>query len=245
MSTVKMVAAARRKPGMTHAEFIEYIEHAHGKIARDKPLTVKKYNQNHIFDSAFGPDTDITYSQDFHRDSITELYFDDFAAVIKTFSDPYTQQVIGPDGRNFADLAHQLAQLMTETEIAVPTPGAANFKVMHLIKKAVDIKLEDFFQAWSLAHDAAQESCADFRKAIRKHARAQYIPEGDRVTAYFGPGVKVCEGMSSMWFETEADLPAFREYQRLITRNLAEAGVINPAESFFVYCKEVSIFDFS
>jgi ABC-type microcin C transport system permease subunit YejB len=47
---IKMLAAVRRKPGMTHAEFLEYIEHQHGNIARAKPLSVKRYVQNHVID---------------------------------------------------------------------------------------------------------------------------------------------------------------------------------------------------
>jgi hypothetical protein len=60
--------------------------------------------------------TALTYTRNFHRDSITELFFDDMSGLIHTFSDPYTQQTVGPDAKNFADLSNQAAQLMDEFE---------------------------------------------------------------------------------------------------------------------------------
>lgn len=238
---IKMVAAMRRKPGMTHAECMQYIEHVHGQIARNKPLALKKYIQNHVFDSAFGSDSDVTYAQTFHRDSVTELYFEDFGGVIQTFSDPYTQQTTGPDGANFADLAKQAAQLMAESEVSVLKPGEAGIKVMHFIKKAAEVDLERFFQGWGSVHEAVQDACPDFAHVMRRHVRSHYVPQGDKVTAYFGPDIEVHHGLSSMWFESETDLAAFRSYQRLLVEKLGREGLMNAAESFFLYVKEVPI----
>jgi hypothetical protein len=238
---IKIVAAMRRKPGMTHSECLQYIEHVHGKIAREKPLGLRKYVQNHVFDSAYGSESDVAYQQTFHRDSVTELFFDDFPGVIQTFSDPYTQQKTGPDGKNFADLSTQAAQLMAESALVVSNPGNAPLKIMHFLKKDSDANLEDFFNAWAEAHMAAEKSCAEFSKAIRRHVRSHYLPEGDKITAYFGPEIEVHHGVSSMWFESENDLDAFRSYQRILTSSLVAQGLMNASESFFVYAKEVVI----
>lgn len=124
LKMIKMVAAVRRKPGMTHAECLNYVEHVHGEISKVKPLGLKKYTQNHVFDSAFGAESDVAYTQVFHRDSVTELYFESFHDLIRTFTDPYTQEKVGPDSLNFADPT-MAAQLMTETEVAVPSAGKA------------------------------------------------------------------------------------------------------------------------
>ena len=51
--------------------------------------------QNHVIDAAFGVDADSAYAQSFHKDSITELFFEDVPGLIRTFSDPYTQQTVG------------------------------------------------------------------------------------------------------------------------------------------------------
>ena len=132
---IKMIAAARRKPGMTHQEYLNYAQNVHGTLARQKPLTIRRYVQSHVFDSAFGSDVDVGYHQTFNRDSVTELFFDDFAGLVQTFSDPYVQQTVRSDGANFADLSEQFAQLMTEVPMPVARPGAGEIKVMHFIKK--------------------------------------------------------------------------------------------------------------
>lgn len=240
---IKILAAVRRKPGMTHAEFLKYIEHQHGKIAQAKPLGVKRYVQNHVIDSAFGVDSDISYTQTFHRDSITELFFDNMSDLIQTFSDPYTQQTTGPDAKNFADLSNQAAQLMDEVEISNAGTASLKCKAIIFLKKNPTVQLDTFFTAWDSAHETIASKNPNFQNALRRHVRSRYLPEGDRVTSYFGPNVAVYEGTSSMWFENEADLSIFRQYQKSLFQQLSDEGVALSSESFFVYVKEVVILD--
>lgn len=242
---IKMLAAVRRKPGMTRAEFLKYIEHQHGNIARVKPLSVKRYVQNHVIDCAFGVDSDVTYTKNFHRDSITELFFDDMSGLIHTFSDPYTQQTVGPDAKNFADLSNQAAQLMDEVETVHPSAAPLKYKVMIFLKKNPTVHLDAFFTAWDLAHDAIISRHPDFQSVLHWHVRSRYLPEGDRVTAYFGPDITVYEGACSMWFKNESDLSSFRQYQHSLFQQLSNEEIIVSSESFFVYVKEVVIMDLS
>ncbi|WP_413795376.1 MULTISPECIES: EthD domain-containing protein [unclassified Pseudomonas] len=240
---IKMLAAVRRKPGMTQAEFLNYIEHQHGEIARAKPLGVKRYVQNHVIDSAFGVDSDNAYTQTFHRDSVTELFFDDMSGLIHTFSDSYTRQTVGPDAKNFADLSKQAAQLMDEVEIFNAGPAPLNWKAIIFLKKNPTVQLDAFFAAWDSAHDTIARQFPGFQSALRRHVRSRYLPEGDRVTSYFGPDVAVYEGTSSLWFEHEADLSIFRQYQRSLFQQLSDEGIVLSSESFFVYVNEVVIMD--
>ncbi|QKS80471.1 EthD domain-containing protein [Pseudomonas bijieensis] len=240
---IKILAAVRRKPGMTHAEFLNYIEHKHGEIARAKPLGVKRYVQNHVIDSAFGVDADNAYTQTFHRDSITELFFDNMSDLIQTFSDPYTQQTTGPDAKNFADLSKQAAQLMDEVEVSNAGAAPLKWKAIVFLKKNPTVQLESFFTAWDSAHDTVVNKHPDFQKVLRRYVHSRYLPEGDRVTSYFGPDVAVYEGTSSLWFENEADLSIFRQYQKSLFQQLSDEGIVLSSESFFVYVKEVVILD--
>lgn len=112
---------------------------------------------------------------------------------------------------------------------------------MLFIKKDPAAKLDAFFTAWDLAHHAIANKQPSLPKALRRHIRSKYLPEGDKVTAYFGPNVTVYEGVSSMWFENEADLSIFREYQRSLLQRLSDEGIAASSESFFIYAKEVVI----
>jgi hypothetical protein len=241
---IKILAAVRRKPGMTHAEFLNYVEHTHGEIAKAEPLGVKRYVQNHVIDAAFGVDADSAYAQSFHKDSITELFFEDVPGLIRTFSDPYTQQTVGPDAKNFADLSEQLAQLMDEeVDISNVAQAPLQWKAMILLKKNPAMTLDGFLGAWDAAHETVTREQPDFQNALRRYVRSRYLPEGDKVTAYFGPNIAVYEGASSLWFENEADFSTFRQYQRALFQKLAEDGVALTSASFFAYVKEVVIFD--
>lgn len=111
------------------------------------------------------------------------------------------------------------------------------------MKKNPTVQLESFFTAWDSAHDTVVNKHPDFQKVLRRYVHSRYLPEGDRVTSYFGPDVAVYEGTSSLWFENEADLSIFRQYQKSLFQQLSDEGIVLSSESFFVYVKEVVILD--
>lgn len=237
---IKIVAGVRRKPGMTHAEYLQYIEGVHGGIARANTLGLSRYLQNHVFDGAFGK---AAYDRWFHRDSITELYFASFERLIETFTHPYTREVVGPDGANFADLATNLSlPPATEQVLKAPPRSGDNVKVMHFIKTTGEVAT--LRTQWQQAHTAAVRAAPDFETKLRGHIRT--IPQPpDGATAvggaeYFGGGdMPHFSGVASFWLSGEQDLEAFRRYESA----LREQRLFDPDFSFFVYAREVAIFD--
>ncbi|MFF3373941.1 EthD domain-containing protein [Streptomyces sp. NPDC002680] len=126
---IKLVAAVRRRPGMTRTEYAEYVEKVHGGIALANKLTVRKYVQNHVLDGAYGAIGDVGYQLTLPRDSVTELYFDDLASMGRTFTDPYAREVVGPDAVNFSDQPAALSLLVEEEGAAeAPRPGDGTVK---------------------------------------------------------------------------------------------------------------------
>lgn len=237
---IKIVAAVRRKPGMTHAEFLRYIEEVHGGIAKANTLSLARYVQNHVFDGAFGK---AAYDRWFHRDSVTELYFPGFKELVETFTHPYTREVIGPDGANFGDLATSLSlpPLIEQVFQAPPRPGDG-VKVMHFVKAAGEPS--SFADRWQEAHVAATRAAPDFDGKLSGHVRSVAVPppEGppSGSSEYFGGGeMPGFDGVASFWFAGENDLAVFRDYEAA----LAEQGLFDPDFSFFLYAREVEIFD--
>jgi len=237
---IKIVAAVRRKPGMTHAEYLHYVQGVHGGIARANTLGLSRYVQNHVFDGAFGK---AAYDRWFHRDSITELYFASFQRLMETFTHPYTRDVVGPDGANFADLTTNLS-LPPATEQVVqapPRPGSA-VKVMHFIKAvsgAAALKAQ-----WQQAHATAVRAVPDFEAKLRGHIRTLAEPPVGVTPVggaeYFGGGsMPQFDGVASFWLSSEQDLEAFRRYERAFR----EQPLLDADLSFFVYAHEVEIFD--
>ncbi|MBU0860331.1 MAG: EthD domain-containing protein, partial [Alphaproteobacteria bacterium] len=122
---IKVLGAVTRRPGMTHAEYLAYIQYVHGKITTDNPLTISRYMQSHVFDGAFGSHAEATHCMPVARDSVTELCFDNAEAMIKTFSSDYVKQTVGPDAKNFSDEANSLSVMVTEVEQTVINPAQA------------------------------------------------------------------------------------------------------------------------
>jgi hypothetical protein len=100
---IKMLAAVCRRPGMTHAEYVAYIQYVHGKLATDNPVGLRCYTQNHVFDSAYSTRLQPTHILEIPYDSVTELYWDSAEDMNTNFANEYVRTKVGPDGVNFGD----------------------------------------------------------------------------------------------------------------------------------------------
>jgi hypothetical protein len=90
---IKMMAAICRKPGMTHAEYVAYVQHEHGAISNENPVTLRRYVQNHVFDAAFGSGAEAVHVQTVARDSVTELFWDSPQDMAATFGHEHVRTV--------------------------------------------------------------------------------------------------------------------------------------------------------
>ena len=235
---IKIIAAVRRRPGMTHVEYLRYIEKIHGGIARANTLGLSRYVQNHVFDGAFGKSA---YERWFHRDSITELYFASPEKLVETFTHPYTRDVVGPDAVNFADLTTNLSlPPAAEQVLQPPPPPGSAVKVMHFVKATGEPATVD--ARWQQAHEQARQAVPDIGRDACGHVRSRVLPPTGAPprggSDYFGGGgMPVFDGVSSFWFADEVDLETFRGYEAA----LRATGFVDPDLSFFVYAREVEI----
>jgi CheY-like chemotaxis protein len=76
---IKLMAASRRRPGLTRAEYFRCLEHYHGTAARQERFKINRYIQNHVIDGAFGILSDTSHkNRTSVREAVVELYFDCF-----------------------------------------------------------------------------------------------------------------------------------------------------------------------
>jgi hypothetical protein len=201
---------------------------------------LSRYVQNHVFDGAFGK---AAYGRWFHRDSITELYFPNFQRLVETFTSQYTREVVGPDSAKFADLTTNLSlPPATEQILQAPPRAGSAIKVMHFMKASGSTAA--FAAQWPQAHLAAVRAVPDFERRLRGHIRAIPEPPAGAPMAsgseYFGGGdMPKLDGVASFWFDGEPDLEAFRRYEAA----LVDQGCFDADLSFFVYAREIEIFD--
>ena len=241
---IKMMAAACRRPGMTHAEYIDYIHRVHAAIARENPVTLQRYVQNHVFDGAFGTQAEATHRMVVSRDSVTELYWPSFEAMGQTFAHPYTQQKVGPDGANFADLRVSLSLVAEELECPVPQPGAGSVKVLHFLRMAPGLSLAQFFERWASAHTQVLAQEPAVATALRRCVHSRQLTQGNAMLAHFGAEeTQPYEGVASLWFDEVASLGLFRRYESALLRlnAVSDQAFYAPAASFFLYAHEVDV----
>jgi len=160
----------------------------------------------------------------------------------ETFSHPYVREKVGPDGANFSELSTALALLTRETEVSVPKPAAAPIKVLYFLRKLADLTLSEYFERWRSAHEAAMREERQAAVAVRRCVLSLQVPEGNALLAYFGgKDMPIYEGVTSLWYEENGALSAFREYQVALEAFNKPRPFFDPGESFFLMAREIAI----
>ena len=116
---IKMTILLRRKPEMTHEEFVSYHRNNHASLFRslkEVKQHVRRYVQSHATGEHLPglPDNRI--------DGSTELWFDDLEGLAGVFHSPEYMATIRPDEEKFLDLHACEFLLGTEHEV-IPLAG--------------------------------------------------------------------------------------------------------------------------
>jgi hypothetical protein len=152
---MKLMAASRRRPGLTRAEYFRYIEHYHGTVARVERFKIEKYIQNHVIDGAFGVLSDAGGHQNkvADRDAVVELHFDSFRDMLATLEPEgvTSRAQRGRPLRRRADQHHRHGRggrAARRASTRTSTPGSASraraLKVMQFIMRRPDVFPQDF-----------------------------------------------------------------------------------------------------
>ena len=98
---IKLTILLRRKPEMTHEEFVSYHRNQHATLFSSLP-EVKQYVRRYVQCHATGEQ--LPGLPDNHIDGSTELWFDDLAGMRGLFGSAAYMATIRPDEAKFLDL---------------------------------------------------------------------------------------------------------------------------------------------
>ncbi|MCD7898098.1 MAG: EthD domain-containing protein [Planctomycetaceae bacterium] len=251
---LKMMAASRRRPGLTKADYQRYIEFYHGGISRLDRMKIRAYIQNHVIDSAFGTLADPTYEILANRDAVVELFFDTFRDMITTL-EPAEPGPASDDGKFFADEPNSVTVMAEEEEIPVSHPlpsfnpglglikNVGALKVMHYIMRDPDVYVEDFHKYWREAHNAALEKSSYAASQLRRcvaNKRSRLNENDEAARKHFKMvNPPIYDLVACHWYDSMEQAGAFREYVDILqysTRTFADWS-----KSFFLYTKQIVI----
>jgi uncharacterized protein (TIGR02118 family) len=111
---IKLVAALRKKDGMSFEEFQQYYETHHSKLISNIP-TATRYIRRYVRDCK--DETGRSVDPDFHV--LTEVWFEtqsDFDAALARLGDPELAQVYRSDERNLFDMTRLRTFVVEEHE---------------------------------------------------------------------------------------------------------------------------------
>ncbi len=98
---IKFTILLRRKPSLSHDEFVAYHRERHAPLFCSLPEVkqhVRRYVQCHTVPTSIQGLPPVTF------DGITELWFDDVAGLEAVFTSKRYMETIRPDERQFLDL---------------------------------------------------------------------------------------------------------------------------------------------
>lgn len=251
---IKLMAASRRRPGLTRAEYQRYLEFYHGSIARQERLKIRSYIQNHVVDGAFGVLEDDTHRQVCERDAVVELQFDSFSDMLATL-EPATPSAAARDGRFFADERTNIIVMAEEEEVPVPAPvpafnpglgivgGVGALKVLFYPMRADGVYPEDFLQYWHEAHQHAMQRAPYAREQLRRCVLNHRCRANDNDAAarkhFKMVDPPVYDLVLSHWYDTLEQAGAFRQYHEALRS--FEKPFIDWSRSFYLYTRQVVI----
>ncbi len=251
---LKLLAASRRRPGLTRSDYQRYIEFNHGGIARLNRQHIRAYIQNHVFDSAFGTLADGTYHQIANRDAVVELCFDNFRDMITTL-EPADPDPASDDGKFFADEPNSITVMAEEEEIPVSNPlptfnpglglikNVGALKVLQFIMRDESVYPEDYARRWREAHDEALENAPYAKSQLRRCVANKRLRLNDNDAAarkhFKMVNPPIYDMVVTHWYDTLEQAGAFREYSEALqasTRKFADWS-----RSFFLFTKQIVI----
>lgn len=98
---IKFTILLRRRPDVSHEEFVAYHKNRHAPLFCALPAVrqhVRRYVQSHTVPAELPGLPPVTF------DGITELWFDDVQGLAALFNDESYMQTIRPDEERFLDL---------------------------------------------------------------------------------------------------------------------------------------------
>jgi hypothetical protein len=238
--SVKQVATIRRRANMTRREFHDYHFQVHGALSTGPTLeeTPGAYYQTHFFDSAYQSSSSKEPGY-FGHDDMTELYYKDLAHVGHVFGSEYVKTKVGPDGRNFSDMASAMSMFSREEIIHGPAdvPGEGLVAKYHIQGNG---QPDD---GTSLASDLRSSIVSNFAPLAKGITLDIRVPDTLDILKYFG--VQAAPNMSLIVTvylkDRENSITAFRRAQREFEDNVGEKTVKDVA--FVCFGKRALVFD--
>ena len=251
---IKLMAASRRRPGLTRAEYQRYLEHYHGTIARQERLFIDSYVQNHVIDGAFGYLDDDKHYQVADRDAVVELSFANVHDMLATL-EPEEPSAASQDGRFFAEECSNIIVMAEEEEVPVAHPkpsfnpglgiveGVGALKVLHYIMRDDDLFREDFYQYFLESHHQALANASYANENLRRCVMNKRCRLNDNDAAarkhFKMVDPPVYDLVVTHWYDTLEHAGAFRQYLEALQNS--SKPFANWSKSFYLYTKQINI----
>lgn len=236
---IKLMIVGRRRPGTTVAQHRQHIRETHGElvlryIAEDAEYAPRRYVQNPVLDGSFRATDAGDDPFALQRDFVTQIWFDDVDALVRSRQRPFYLEHLKDDEDNFVDQASVVMLPVAERVLLAGEPGPTACKLLVFHGRAPGVEAEAFRAAWSSAGSKLADS-AQLRAGVTR-----YVQNDVRPGPAPNPGV---DGIDEFWTEDETSLRALADGIECWEReSLRGAGVCANGLSFHLMVREDVLF---
>lgn len=180
---IKMMILAPRRPGLSHAEFRDYVTGIHGPLVKSVPevaADIRAYHYN--FPLPVAADLGFGHRLGSEYDIVTQAWFDSVEAQKANMRHPRYLSIVRPDEGRFADEANARFHYTREVELFAGSKEGT--KLFYARRRKPGLTREAFQAEWQarfpplLARNAA--AAGMIRRYVQNHVTAESDhPNGD------------------------------------------------------------------
>ena len=228
---VKGLFFARRKPGISAADFQSYWRTTHADHTR--PLIhVLHYIQSHTLLSSYD-NPNLPYGQSVPPyDGMATMWFNSTEERRVGNLTPAAQVAID-DQVNFTELTTRRFLLTTEVVQKEGTAAASSVHLIALLWRKYGLSVEEFQSHWREHHGPLAARVPGLRRYVQDHP----LPE-----LYGGRNAPLCDGVAEAWFDSLEDLQRSTDMPEVKAVRADEPNFMDVSKLVFLLTEDHEIF---
>lgn len=242
---IKLTAALSPRPGWTVPEWLIHYRERHAPLTAAVTNFTRhgvRYLQNYALHA---PDVPAFPDRDDSKVAVTELWFEDVAAIRAAYSEPDYFKYLRTDELRFCSFEPLIAGLAREVELFnTPQEGDKAYvtlprhKIFAFRRRREGTDIAAFHAAWEKERGPAMLAFAPFRQWVRRYVQSQMLDEDIGL-----PGGVDHDLIDEYYFDSAADAVAFWSAYTSATEMAAEdAKHADTAATWTIFAQEHEVF---
>lgn len=227
---IQLMAANKRKEGMTPQEFHDYWREDHPDVVLSGPSEMpklRKYVQSHTLPAEYD-DGEPPF------DGFSQVWFDNVQALRDWFAHPYYRNEVQADEEKFVDKTETEFFITQDVAVDVDPVDDGMIKYVSQMTRREERSGQEFRDYWLHEHVNRETETGRWEDCVEHYVQHPVLSERIAKTPDEESGETrdgTCEGFATLWFE---DRDAFSEWRERGGFFDTDRGLLNEDEQYYL-----------